>query len=477
MLALQILAVLSAIPAALAHHEQTLGLFVFHRHGDRTSKAHSPTRLTELGQHQVLAAGDYFRDKYITSDYPVHAVSQDVVVQSQINIEAPEDVVLQTSAMAFSQGVYPPVKDTIGTQELANGTKVFSPLNLIPVNQVSSAIKIENDIDPENVAWLQGISGCSAASTSSARYFESAEFKAIEESTKHFYQRLVPVINGTFDAEYASFRNAYSIYDLINVATINNKSIPSAELLDEDMLFQLRTLADKQQSGLAYSAEEPIRAIAGSTLAAQIITHLDSVISSKSAQKIGIQFGAYATFLSFFGLAQLPAASSDFTGIVDYASSMTFEIFTEKDVDAGYPAVEDINVRFLFSNGSAGYVGQEAYPLFGQEQTVIPYTTFKSEMEKFAIGSAQRWCTECGVTSGSCAAYAGNSELKAASSQRKGGMSLPIAGVIGALVTLVVIIGAQTAIMLMGGMRVVSKKQMAANAAAAALAEKEAQFA
>lgn len=479
MLTLPVLALLSALSPTLvaAHQEQTLGVFIFHRHGDRTSKAHSPTRLTELGQHQVLSAGDYFRDKYLTSDFPIHAVSQDVVVQSQINVEAPEDVVLQTSAMAFLQALYPPVKDTVGTQKLANGTKVFAPMNLIPVNQVSSAIKIDNDIDPENVAWLQGISGCSSASTSSARYFESAEFKALEESTKEFYQRLVPVINGTFDAEYASFRNAYSIFDLINVATINNQSIPSAELLDEETLIQLRTLADKQQFGLAYSAEEPIRAIAGSTLAAQITTHLDTVISSKSAQKIGIQFGAYATFLSFFGLAQLPAASSDFTGIVDYASSMTFEVFTEKDVGAGYPGVEDISVRFLFSNGSAGYVGQEVYPLFGQKEMVLSYSTFKSEMEKFAVGSAERWCTECGVTSGSCAVYAGNDEWKAAPSQSEGGMSLPIAGVIGALVTLVVIIGAQTALMLLGGMRVVSKKQMAANAAAAALAEKEAQFA
>ena len=157
------------------------------------------------------------------------------------------------SAMAFSQGLYPPVQQSLGTQELANGTKVFSWLNLIPVNQVSSTIKVDNDVDPENVAWLQGISGCDAAEASSSSYFESAEFKELEESTKEFYQRLVPVINGTFNAEYASFRNAYSIYDLINVATISNKSMSSSELLDKETLFQLRTLADKQQFGLAYS--------------------------------------------------------------------------------------------------------------------------------------------------------------------------------------------------------------------------------
>lgn len=40
-------------------------------------------------------------------------------------------------------------------------------------------------------------------------------------------------------------------------------------------------------------------------------------ITGKSASQVGIQFGAYAVFMSFFALAQLPAASTDFTGIVD----------------------------------------------------------------------------------------------------------------------------------------------------------------
>lgn len=474
MVALQALAVLAVLPTVLAHHEETLGVFIFHRHGDRTSKAHAPTRLTELGQHQVLTAGEYFRDKYVTSDYPIHQVSQEVVVNSQINVEAPVDVVLQNSAQAFLQGLYPPVKDTVGTQMLANGTKVFAPLNLIPVNQVSSAIKIESDIDPENVHFLQNISGCDAAITSSKKYYESEEFKTLEASTKDFYQRLVPVINGTFDADYASFKNAYSIYDLINVAVINNKTIPSSELLDNDTLFQLRTLADKQQFGLAYSKEEPERAISGRELAAQIVQHLDEVIFSKSASKIGIQFGAYATFLSFFGAAQLPSVSDDFTGVVDYASSMTFEMFTEKDVTQGYPDIEDINIRFLFSNGSASYMGQKAYPLFGQGSEVLPYSTFKSEMYKFAISTAQEWCEICGADS--CPSYS-SSDVKMAQQSNLGGMSLYAAGVIGAFVTMVFVLGVQSLIMFFGGMRVVSKKRMEERAAAAALAAKEAQFA
>lgn len=453
--------------------ETTLGAFVFHRHGDRTTKAWAPTKLTQLGQHQVYTAGQYFREKYISNeDAGIEGISKDIVVQRQINVEAPVDDVLQNSAMAFLQSLYPPTG--MRHQKLANGTQVKAPMNgyqLIPVNIVSSAMK--SDVDPENVAWLQGISGCPAAIASSKSYFESPTYKTLLSTTKEFYQRLVPVISGTFDAAYATFENAYSVYDLINVATINNASIPSAELLDEDTLFQLRTLADQHQFGLAYNSSEPIRAIAGSTLAAQIVEHLEETIQSKSATKFGIQFGAYATFLSFFGLAKLPEVNVDFTGIVDYASSMTFELITEADTSKGYPAIEDISVRFLFSNGSAAYVGQKEHPLFGLGETVLPYAVFKEEMQKISIGDTASWCKACGVTTGTCAAFVEDDGI--VESKVGNAMTPFVAGAIGALVALVALMGVQTLVLLVGGLKLVSKRALAASAAE--MKEKELDFA
>ncbi len=54
---------------------------------------------------------------------------------------------------------------------------------------------------------------------------------------------------------------------------IHNTSIPSDSLLMNDTVYQLQTLADTHRFGLAYNTSEPIRAIAGSTLAAQIGTY------------------------------------------------------------------------------------------------------------------------------------------------------------------------------------------------------------
>lgn len=463
---------LSLLPFAHAA-DTTLGIYVFHRHGDRTTKAWPPTQLTDLGYNEVHSAGSYFRTKYITSETSaISGIAPSKVNLAQLSVEAPVDSVLQVSAQGFTQALYPPVGATLNTQTLANGTKIEAPLDgyqLVPVNLVTSAS--QPTADSENSPWLQGASGCPAALTSSNEYLLSAEFAALDKKTRAFYASLAPVVEGTFDTDYLTFKNAYSIYDYIHVATINNATIPSSNLLTPTVLSQLRTLADAHEYGLAFNASSPIRAISGATLAAQVLENLNATLASKGKTKFGIQFGAYGTFLSFFGLAQLPAANNDFTGVVDYASSITFEMFTSKAVTAGsFPAEEDISVRFLASNGSAAYVGQTAYPLFGQKETVLPYKTFVSEMGKFAIGDQESWCKACGKADGACAQFSASSTDGGAGASSNEGtgsgsgsgnkISLPVAGVIGALVTLAVVLGAEALILLAGGLRVVSKKRL-----------------
>jgi hypothetical protein len=137
MLSLTTLA-LTALPVALAQSssssssdEQILGVYMFHRHGDRTSKSTPPANLTNLGYDEVYKSGQYYRNRYIASDADlrINGIDSDIVKQSQISVSAPEDVVLQNSAMGFLQGLYPPVGEELGTSELANGTEITAPLD------------------------------------------------------------------------------------------------------------------------------------------------------------------------------------------------------------------------------------------------------------------------------------------------------------------------------------------------------------
>lgn len=201
-------------------------------------------------------------------------------------------------------------------------------------------------------------------------------------------------------------------------------------------------------------------------LAAQIVQSLNSTIQTAaktSSLKLGIQFGAYGTFMSFFGLAQLPAASTDFTGVVDYASSFAIELVTNST--AKPPAAADVSVRFLFSNGSAGLGdGLQPFPLFGQRETLLSWSSFTAEMSKFALGDTADWCRACGNTTGVCASSASagttgtSSGGDAGSSAGDGGVSRPVAGVIGAVVALVVVLGLEALVMAIAGLRLAKRK-------------------
>ena len=102
-----------------------------------------------------------------------------------------------------------------------------------------------------------------------------------------------------------------------------------------------------------------------------------------------------------------------------------------------------------------------------------------SEMNKFAIGDQATWCSQCGNSTGVCASTAtststGSLSSATATGSSGSGISTAVAGVIGAMVTLAVVLGLEALIMLVGGLRLVNRKslggvsQVAAPAAAKA---------
>lgn len=474
---------LATTPAPVVADESVLGIYVFHRHGDRTSKSWPPTMLTALGADQVYASGTYFRDRYVAANASsrISAVATDIAVLAQIAVTAPVDNVLQGSANVFTQSLYPPA-GTLAQQTLANGSVTEAPFGgyqYIPVNIVSSAASASGSEDSE---WLQGGSGCNNAIISSNNYFTSSSYLETLNSTKDFYSSLLPVINTTFTSAQDTFKNAYTIFDYVHVSEIHNSTIPSSDLLTNETLFQLQTRADQHEWGLAYNSSDPVRAIAGAVLAGQILQSLNTTASAvptaKSTARLNFQFGAYGTFMSFFGLANLTAANPEFYGIVDYASAIVFELVTNATLSSD-KAVDpaDISVRFLFSNGSAAYNGGlTAYPLFGQSEVTLPWNTFTSEMNKFAIDNTVSWCNACGNTTGVCDPSAlgtgsgsssnGNATTSSNNNGGGGGVSRAVAGVIGALVTLAVILGLEALVLLIGGLRVVKKNVAVAGKAA-----------
>lgn len=229
----------------------------------------------------------------------------------------------------------------------------------------------------------------------------------------------------------------------------------------------MQTLAQEHEFQLAYNSTEPVRAIAGATLAAQIVQGLNKTISNKGSTKLTIQFGAYASFLSFFGLANLTQANPDFYGIPNYASTMAFELYTDGNVTP-FPSTNDLRVRFLFHNGTSSTTSEPiAYPLFGGNSQNISWADFTTAMGKFSIGDQKSWCNACGNTTGVCLSSGlsssngdGGSSSSSTPAISDNGLSPTVNGVIGATATIAVILGLEVMILLLGGYRIVSKKMM-----------------
>jgi hypothetical protein len=289
------------------------------------------------------------------------------------------------------------------------------------------------------------------------------------------------MLNGTFATSQISYKNAYTsmplpitfklpltnprVFDYLNVASIHDNS--SLPLLTPSTQQTLLSLASAHEYALAYNSSSPIRAVEGSTLAAQILQALtSSLLSPTTAPRLNVQLGAYASFLSFFGLASLPAANPDFYGIPDYTASMTFELFTPGPTLPA-PNASDVRVRFLYHNGTSATSDQPtAYPLFGTNATDLAWADFAAGMSKFAIGNQGAWCTACGNTTGVCAAASGSGSgngtvagSEGGQGQGSGRMSNAVAGVIGAMVTLTVVLGLEALAMVLGGLRIIRKRR------------------
>ncbi|RKL13039.1 hypothetical protein BFJ68_g7422 [Fusarium oxysporum] len=421
----------------------------------RTTKWYGAQSLTSLGAEQNFQVGRDYRDRYLASDsqYRILGISEDEYKPSQIFASAPDQGILMNTATAFLQGFYPPLADLdpeIASQTLNNGSESQAPLDGYQYVRLHTI----NDNSPDTI-WIKGDDACPKYVTASKSFMKSDVFAQREEDTKEFYEQFYDVLSdGVYNLrpENMTYKNAYNIFDLVNVARIHNSTSPARNVSNADLL-QLRTLADSAELGQNWNESDTARAIGAETLSGAILNQLNETVTSQGKLKFSLFAGSYDTFLAFFGLADLLDVSPNFYGLPDYASTMAFELFTDDNTDS-FPSdpEADLRVRWLFRNSTAGDL--ETYPLFGTGEDSLSWSKFVTEIEKRAITDVGDWCTKCGAEEDFCAAYKDDDETAEGESEnktsKKGGMSNAVAGVIGAMVTLgvVAIVGAAAFVLL-----------------------------
>ncbi|KAI9803420.1 MAG: hypothetical protein M1833_000939 [Piccolia ochrophora] len=474
-----IVAAVSAVKPALAqsaNQETVHAAVVYTRHGDRTPlMLPGYSKLTELGARQLHEAGSMFRERYVdvssssqsanSSTARIVGISRNAIDNSELYIQASQEEYVVNSAQAFMQGLYPPLNGPYVDNDarLANGTLSEAPLG----NYQYPQIRALSILDP-NIVWSAGHQNCPAYSISGADYITEPEFQSLNKSKQAFYNGFASeLLNGRFPRSLIGYFNAYDIYDYVSYGYTHNETVN--DRLSDTGLEQLRQLADRHEFAVngmnaagSVSPSNKIRAIAGSTLAAQVVNLLESNINTRGeSEKLNVMFGSHEAFVAFFALARLPSQSPDFYGLPQFGSSIVFELFTRADNGGNqYPKESDLWVRFLARNGTDDEL--QAYSLFqrGHSESAISWLDFKAEMNSIMTPTVRNWCDDCGSTLPFCAFYGTDSSIWGNStvlgSQQNGGsggMTAQVAGVIGAAVTLGVIMIAVAGAMLFGGLR------------------------
>jgi len=134
-------------------------------------------------------------------------------------------------------------------------------------------------------------------------------------------------------------------------------------------------------------------------------------------------------------------------GIPELGGSMVIELFTmvADGESSSYPTdSSNLFVRFLYQNGTGEDAQLTQYPLFGADPDngYVSFDDFAAGIEPIMMLSIEDWCSECGSYSIFCPAFEGENSSPGGTdslSTSRRGLSPAIAGVIGALVTLVVL--------------------------------------
>ncbi|KAK6541412.1 hypothetical protein TWF694_007224 [Orbilia ellipsospora] len=462
----------------LATNGTVLAVFVYHNNCERTSlwlpDGTQGGQFGMPGAYQCFNDGVFYFNKYLreASDLKIYGTSQ-IYNADYVDAETPDVSISSQSAMAFLQGIFPPV-DLVSTVTSSDGESLLDADNSTFMNgplqgyQYAPVVTYRSS-DPQSI-WIAGnLQQCDNQKNSMNLYFGSDDYRAVFQEAQPFYNSLYEeYFKGVFDLNLMVFFNAYVLYDYV----YQNRLAGNETLLkmsDEDFQ-QLRVYANHLEFNMyanTTTSADPnwkqadptqnLREMGGRLLAGKIArTFRDTLASGGWQNKLNVIVGNFDLMLSWFSLANLPSRSQDFYGLPDLGASMVFELYTDDptlSVD-GKIDPESIKVAFGFRNGTSTNDTLTYWPLFNDQPQGDPVSmvlnNFLTHLDSIAIDNVGQWCSLCNsqeVAFCSTAAASPNgaptpspsSSNSQAVSSGSHGMSPAVGGVIGAIIALAIV--------------------------------------
>lgn len=440
--------------AAQEYTERVWSVFAYTLSGETTPSVlvqhRRPAALSMYGANQLAAAGSIFGDRYVTSTatdnrdskYAIQYIPPEILDSGYVAVFTTTEQYDIASAQAFMQGLYPPVND--GNETLANGSSYNYPLDGYQYSRIVTL----GESDPESLI-LAGSAKCDMHHAAVSEYRDSSQVEQITGETEAFYTDIwEKFMSGVYDKSSATYINAVGISQYLEYEALHNSTM--RKLVTPDELRRARWLADQytyatngqDDTSLSGSTIGITNPIAGETLAASILQAFNVNINSRGAdQKMTLLFGGDEPAVA---LASLTGLANDqhpnFYSRLVQGGSLVFELYSlEAEGELSlFPSKQNLYVRFLLHNGTDSSADFISYPLFGYgpSRTYMTYIEFQSELETFAVQSVREWCLRCNSASIFCEGIMGDGN---STSRKKKHMAPAVAGVIGAVVTLVVI--------------------------------------
>lgn len=280
------------------------------------------------------------------------------------------------------------------------------------------------------------------------------------QTTNAFYQSLGNSVFWAFTPDELNYGNAWTLWEYAAFEYQHNETLYQSGNFTAGDLATLYNLASQQQWLFnTPDSTGTVKAMAGRTFASKVLQSFQHQMASNgSAEMLTLLFGSFEPMLAFFALSNLATgpSASRFNSLPLHGSTMTFELYSytpmpmSQSATIPFPSTEELWVRFLFRNGTGASDPFVEYPLFGRgnSEDDMTWSDFVSGMGAFSLVDLVDWCLECASGSLFCEAMLlnYNSEIGSGTDTPKKAktLSAPIAGVIGATVTigLLLIVGA-----------------------------------
>ncbi|OOO14662.1 histidine acid phosphatase [Aspergillus oryzae] len=448
-------AIHTSLASAQNLEEKVWAVVAYNLYGDSIPSAlPRPKALTPYGANELYAAGSVFRDRYVaihdnnnTSNTRIQNLSPYLIDAEEVDVFSTTDPSVVASAQAFMQGLYPPLEKSLNATfsdspfQLANGSIATAPLGGYQYPQIVTL----DAMDPRSIK-LDGDTGCLLHQVADTEYKYSPEAQEITQDSAAFYSKIYPFsLSGVLDPSSANYANAVMISEYLDYESVHNESL--LHNVNQDDIDRARSLADRYvfatngyMDSTGTNVSDRIRTVAGRTLASSILDAFNNNIDYRGTNgKIALLFGNDEPAVALASLMQLASPKyENFYGRPTRGASMVFELYSlENNSSPAYPDPSQLYVRFLLRNGthSADF---QSYPLFGHgpSNIAIPFTEFQAEMEEVSLGSTKEWCLLCNSQATFCSDVFDGHQNRPTSDK---GLSPAVGGVIGAVVTLVVI--------------------------------------